>query len=399
MGQILNIVKPCYSMATIDGQKAEIILYGEIVEHVPLDWWTGEPEPGPFIALDEFLEDLESLGSIKELTVRLNTYGGDAAVSILIHNRLRDLTRDGVNVICIVDGAAMSGGSIIMCAADDVRVNPSSLIMIHKAWTYIYGGYNADELREIASANDTYDRAMASIYERKTKLSEEKIMAMMGETTYMTGREAVELGFANALIEDAEPLSIAASADGTRIMCKGRSIRLPAGMYAPDMIPTETDLVSKVEGPDDKNPEDSGTNSEERRDDDMTINSLEDLKREFPEYCHAIEAESSENARKAERTRLAEIDAIASLYDESMVQEARYGENACSAQELAYRAAMESAKRGEAFAKALEADAEESGVNDVPEAQAPEDEPDKPLTPAEKKAKADLEVKRIFNKT
>ena len=43
-----------YTMAMLDGENAEITMYGEIVESRPIDWWTGEPEPGAFIIQGEF---------------------------------------------------------------------------------------------------------------------------------------------------------------------------------------------------------------------------------------------------------------------------------------------------------------------------------------------------------
>lgn len=108
----------------------------------------------------------------------------------------------------------MSGGSLIMCACDTVRVNPSSLVMIHKCWTFLWGGYNADELREQATQQEAWDKMQMEVYTRKTGLSATVISHMMADTTYMTGREAIDKGFADELIEDAEPTSIAASADG-----------------------------------------------------------------------------------------------------------------------------------------------------------------------------------------
>ena len=58
-------------------------------------------------------------------------------------------------------------------------------------------------------------------------------IGMMADTTYMTGREAVEKGFADKLIEDAEPLRIAASADGHSLYIGSRTLHLAPGMTAP----------------------------------------------------------------------------------------------------------------------------------------------------------------------
>ena len=230
---MIDIKKSVYALASVDGENATLTMYGDIYEKRPVDWWTDEPIDGDFILLDEFLDDLEAIRRCRSLTIRMNSYGGDANVANVIHNRLRELARDGMETVCIVDGVAMSGGSLIMCACDRVEVNPSSLIMIHNAWGFFYGGYNAAELLELAAQLDAFDKMQASIYERKTGLSQEQILGMMAETTYMTGAEAVEKGFADALLEDAETLAIAASQDGRSLYIGSRTFHLAPGMTAP----------------------------------------------------------------------------------------------------------------------------------------------------------------------
>lgn len=229
----IDIKKPAYALATVDGRSAELTMYGDIYEKRPVDWWTGEEIAGEFILLDDFLSDLKEIEGCSSLLIRMNSYGGDANVANTIHNRLRELARGGMQIRCVVDGVAMSGGSLIMCAADEVEVNPSSLIMIHSAWGFLFGGYNAGELLEAAARMEKYDKMQAAIYARKTGLGEEEILGMMGETTYMTGREAVDKGFADRLIEDAEPLQIAASADGRSLYIGSRTMHLAPGMTAP----------------------------------------------------------------------------------------------------------------------------------------------------------------------
>ena len=233
-----DIKKKTYALASVDGLNAELTLYGDIYESQPVDWWTGEPLPGEYITLDEFLEDLNAIEGARKLTIRMNSYGGDAMVADVIHNRIRELARSGMKTICIVDGVAMSGGSLIMCACDTVEVNPSSLIMIHNAWQFLFGGYNVDELLKAADALDAADRMQASIYMRKTGLSEEEVRGMMRETTYMTGREALDKGFADKLVEDAAPLQIAASADRRTIFVGRRTLHLAPGMTAPEGLET-----------------------------------------------------------------------------------------------------------------------------------------------------------------
>ena len=380
----INIERPFYTMATIEGNKAEITLYGEIVEQRPTDFW-GEPIEGEFILGSEFLEDLKKVEHCSEITIRMNSKGGDAGTSIMIHNRLRDLAGNGTKLVCIVDAMAMSGGSLIMCACDTVKVNPSSLIMIHKCWSLLIGGYNADELRSMAKASDAYDEAQAAIYERKTGLGKTQILHMMSDTTYMSGKEAVEKGFADEVLDE-EPLKLAASADGRTIYVGQRAVHLAPGMFAPDFIPTVEAGAVPVE---------TNTNANEDEGGKPMANTIEELRAESPDLLAQAESAASASAVQAERTRLQEIDAVAGLFSAEMVTEAKYGENACSAQELAYRAAQAAVANGQQFLNNMAADAQASGAAEVPAAPAPAEEP-KAETPEEKMAAARAAVKDLL---
>lgn len=237
----ININRSAYALAAVDGAHAELTMYGDIYSSRPVDWMTGKPLEGEFILLDDFLADLKEIERCTSLTIRMNSYGGDADVANVIHNRIRELARGGMETLCVVDGVAMSGGSLIMCACDTVEVNPSSLIMIHNAWGFFFGGYNAQELLDAASRLDAYDAMQAAIYARKTGLPEDQIRGMMRETTYMTGSEAADKGFADRVIEDAEPLQIAASADRRTLYVNQRKLHLAPGMTAPAALRTVED--------------------------------------------------------------------------------------------------------------------------------------------------------------
>lgn len=404
--QAIHIQRQFYTMASEDSQSAEITMYGEIVETQPVNWWTGEPVQGDFIIQKEFLQDLEAISGVKALTIRMNSLGGDAGVSILIHNRLRDLAAKGTKLTCIVDGVAMSGGSLIMCACDTVKVNPSSLIMIHKCWSTLWGGYNADELRQMAAVNDAWDKAQVAIYRRKCGQTDTVITHMMGSTTYMTGQEAVEKGFADQLLADAEPLGIAASADGRSLYVRGRAVHLAPGMFAPDTIPTVDPGASASAETHTIPPEKSGTEGGQNA---MT---LEELRQQHPDLVAQVEAQARAEAAappqggadpvaeavQAEQHRLQEIDEVAGALDATLVREAKYGKTACSAQELCYRAAKQAGQKGRKFLGNLEADAQASGTGNVPPAPNGDPGGQQPQTPAQKMTAARTDVKALLGK-
>lgn len=399
MTKPIDIRRPCYAMTSgNDGEEAEITMYGEIVETRPTDWRTGEPSEGNYIIQKDFLEDLNTviLSGTKKVKIRMDSLGGDAGVSILIHNRLRELAGEGVEITCIVDGVAMSGGSLIMCAADNVIVNPSSIVMIHKCWSVVWGGYNADDLRAMAKQNDAWDQAQINIYSRKTGLSETVLSHMMSDTTYMTGKEALEKGFANEITSVEVP--VAASADRTSFIVKGHQISLARGMKVPDNIPTVS-----TEPAVDINTKQPGSDTGSNKGGNPMANNLEELRAENAQLASQVESEvraavSAENtiaveqATNTERQRISEIDEIAHLFDEETVREAKYGEHPCTAQEMAFRAATKAAKNGTTFMANALADSKASNTAKVGATAAPDDKSGKKDEDVKASAKADVEA-------
>jgi len=394
--------RPFYTMAVTNGSKAEITLYGEIVTERPTDWW-GDPIDGDFIILDEFLADLETIKNCSELTIRLNSIGGDAFAAFTIHNRLRDLS---AKKTCIVDGVAMSGGSHIMCACDTVRVNPSSIVMIHDCITFTFGRLNSEQCQNLAKQLDVVDQAQAEIYARKTGKSVEELRAMMDETTYLTGRQAVEQGFADELLDDAEDPDISVSADHRTIYSHGRPMRfaamgeLPEGIKVVEAVPEETVLPTQDADAGtggDNTPDVSGKNG------GFQAMTLEEFRKENPEAAAELLAEAQagvshteaeEAARTAERARCEEIDQLRGVFDDATIQAAKYGENPCTAQEMAFRAAQEMAKQGKTFLNQLQADYKESGADGVGAAPATGEE-EKPMTAEDRRAAGKAMSKKL----
>ena len=68
----VSIQRPCYAMATTDGQSADITMYGEIVEEQPVDWETGEPIPGQYIIESEFLDDLNRISGCDNIIIHMD---------------------------------------------------------------------------------------------------------------------------------------------------------------------------------------------------------------------------------------------------------------------------------------------------------------------------------------
>lgn len=364
---------------------AELILYGDVVSERPYDYDKKMPSEGYYIVENEILSDLKALSKCKKLDIRLNSCGGDCNVAIAIHNRLREMAVNGTEITCTVDGVAMSAGSHIMCAADKVKASTGSLIMIHKSLTLLFGCYNADRLRKIANRNDAYDKAMLAAYKRKTGKSEDDLLKMMSDETFMTGTEAKEHGFVDELVETENNIEIAASADKSALYVGGRIMRL-YGASCPEYIPiAEAPNVAGTHYPAllPKADENGGGNANKPNNNEggksIMAENLAELRKENPELAASVEAEvkaqyADENktamdaavqkALAGERERLEKIEAIAGQVSPELLADAKY-KNPCTAEELAYKAMSENAKKGAGFLKDFATDYGDSGADGV----------------------------------
>jgi len=400
-GKKTVINRAAYTMAITDGKHAEMTLYGDIVEARPVVWWTGEEVAGDFIIQSEFLADLETIKDCDDLTIHLNSCGGDAFVAIAIHNRLRELP---ATKTCIVDGAAMSGGSLIMCACDKVKVNPSSIILIHDCWSFAYDQFNSTKLRKLADDLDVINESQAEIYARKTGMETGNIRELMAKETMITGRKAVDLGLADEVIEDADDADVSISADHHTMFACGRKMRIAAMGQLPEGIKTHVDVIETDDNTVNPETEDTDVNGVdiippeegETKGGPTTMN-WEEFVTQNPDAAQEALAQARAEGAANERQRLSEIDSMAGVFDAETIQAAKYGENPCTAAEMAFRAAQEMAKQGRTFLNQMQADYRESGADAVGAAPATEED-NKPMTAEDRKAAGKAMSKKLSGK-
>lgn len=360
------IKRECYAMAVSNaGKSGEITLYGRVTDRRPYDWEKREEDKGDYIVQSEFLEDLKNLKDCEELNISLSSVGGLVSAGIVIHNKLREMASKGVKITCTVDGVAMSAGSLIMCAADTIKAYPSSLIMVHKASMLFYANLNADKLRKAADELDAYDKAIIAAYKRKTCKNESELEAMMSAETYMTGEEAKEKGFVDELLEGENKAKISASADRHSLIVDGHVLPL-GGLKCPDNIPVLADfsaIINDIPSPSGK-PEGLDNTQSTTNEGGNPMAETQKPAAAPAEPAPKASEEEINAAVLAERERLQKIDKIAAQFGADLVAEAKYTKP-CTAEELAYKAALASAEKGVSFLAALGDDAENSNANKV----------------------------------
>jgi ATP-dependent protease ClpP protease subunit len=165
---------------------ASISIYSVIGE----DPWGGEG-----VTVKRIDGALRAIGSTKNVTVNINSPGGDVFEGIAIYNRLRE--HQGTITVKVL-GVAASAASIIAMAGDNIQIGASSFLMIHNAWVMAIG--NRHDMREVADFLEPFDRALADVYVSRTGQDLAAVQAAMDKETWLNGSEAVETGYADALL-------------------------------------------------------------------------------------------------------------------------------------------------------------------------------------------------------
>jgi len=128
--------------------------------------------------------------------VWINSPGGDCVAAAQIYNML---TAYSGKVTVKIDGIAASAASVIAMAGDTVLVSPVSMLMIHNPATIAWGDH-ADMQKAIDMLSEVKE-SIINAYVLKTGLSRARLSHLMDAETWMDANKALELGFADGIIE------------------------------------------------------------------------------------------------------------------------------------------------------------------------------------------------------
>ena len=171
---------------------ADIYIYGEIAS---TRWDESD------VTARSFAEDLNKARG-KDVTVHLNSAGGDVFSALAIYNTLKNYKG---NVIISIEGLAASAASLIVCAGDVVQMAANAQIMIHMPSVGLMGYYTATELEKVQSALVAVEGSILETY--KSRLPEKnhaQVAEMMLAETWINATDAKELGFVDEITAEVE---------------------------------------------------------------------------------------------------------------------------------------------------------------------------------------------------
>jgi len=265
--------------------KAEIFIYDEI---------------GGFgVNAGQFLEELENLGEVEQIDLRISSPGGSIIEGNVIFNAIK---RHSANVTVYIDGMAASMASVIAMAGDEVIMADNALLMIHNPWTVSIG--DSEQLRKDADLMDKMKSAIINAYSRSS-YTEEELEELMNATTWFTASEALEAGFIDGTTEG---LQAAASISELSMIAKQAEATLPVEKIVSNLIAQHETQVAKLE-------EDLLEANATVNDSAVQIEELQNSLNEFKDTLQDMQNKHSEELTEAKKVT---ANAVASAAAELM---------------------------------------------------------------------------------
>ena len=179
-------------VSATESSEATLYLYG------PIDSWGGEWG----VSATEVAAALATLPSgTTDLTMRINSPGGEVFEAVAIMNLLRD---HSARITARVDGLAASAASFLAVSADETIMGGNTELMIHNAWGLSVG--NADDMRAYADLLDRVSDDAAAVYAAKAGGTVASWREYMARDSWFSAEEAVSLGLADSVNGAADDL-------------------------------------------------------------------------------------------------------------------------------------------------------------------------------------------------
>lgn len=140
-------------------------------------------------------------------------------------------------------------------AGDRVQIGRSAFLMIHNAWTIAAADQHG--FRGVADQLAVFDEALADLYSVRSSIPAAEIAVMMNRDTYISGKTAIENGFADELLPaDMIEASAPGNSDGASVKASAEAAFMArkAGYSRSEWIDLRNRLTAKPSAGDDGMP-------------------------------------------------------------------------------------------------------------------------------------------------
>lgn len=293
-----------------------------------------------------------------ELTLVINSPGGYVFSAAEIWTELKKFKG---KVRGEIVGVAASAASVIAMGCSHLAMSPAGTLMIHNATSRAEGDY-----RDMDHASDLLQKVNETIintYEKRIGKTFDELKNMMDKESWMTAKEAKELGFIDEIMFENEDVStIAASAD-----IPGD---LENGMLPKNVIDTMRNQLANEKGRAifnlDNQPQNAAAQTQTNQPEAPKNNDeggkvkmdLKTFQNEHPELFQEVKNLGIEEGKEIENKRIKDIEDIAMPGNEELVNKAKFDEKV-TAEQLAVQIIKNDKEKATNHFKNAQADAQQ----------------------------------------
>ncbi len=190
-----TIISPCTMRETARGITLTSI-YDEMLARRELSV-TGDVNSAMAFDVCQQLLQLEHEDPSAEITLYVSTPGGDVSAGLAIVDTMCTISCP-VRTVCLDMAASM--GAIIFVSGDRREMFPHAELMIHDPLIQNAGG-SALSVQETSRRLMGLRRTLSQILADRSGLSVKRVQTLTAKDTFLTAERAVELGFADAIVE------------------------------------------------------------------------------------------------------------------------------------------------------------------------------------------------------
>lgn len=157
----------------------------------------------------DFKDAISNIVDGEQVDIHITSPGGSVIDGNIIVSSIRELQSNGHLVVSYVHGIAASMASVIACACDELHMDENAVLMIHLPFSYVEG--NANDMKKEAELLDLMTKSLVSVYRSKFNKTDDEIVQMLTNETWILGGEASEYGL-KCVIDNStsEPMKFAA---------------------------------------------------------------------------------------------------------------------------------------------------------------------------------------------
>lgn len=335
-----------------NGDAAELQLFGTIQSED--GWWDDD-----CVTYRDFINELNGLGDKKTINVTIQSGGGDVFAANAIYTALMT---NKARITGTVIGICASAATIVLMACDDRTIAENAVLMVHNPSVSLFGSYQTEDLMKMAEVTEQVKKSIMTAYMSRLDKTEDEISQLMDEETWYVGREAVDAGFCDSVVQASFTDNVLGQffIDGAPHTFKDymetavpEDVRKRAQGITPPPVRRTAGTFSGVSD----RTQERKTGMDEKN---KAITDIAGLEAAYPQLC----AQIADVAVAAERERLKAIDEIAAGIPQETLTRAKY-EEPISAADLALAQMKANNAAGQRFLAGMAADMRESGAASV----------------------------------